>query len=105
MSPIESMPLFGEPDRPQVAALPAVTAVHWSSYHPANRAQCVHCVQIVHDRRGAGPVDIRTARRRRIGPDGELLLCTVHAEAKHADEVTTRFVPGAKRATADGKAA
>lgn len=98
MSPIESLPLFGEPDRPPVT-IPLAAAVRWSSYHPASRVQCMHCVQLVHDRRGVGHVDIRTARRRRVGPDGELLLCTVHADAKHADDVTARLVPalGAKR--------
>ncbi len=104
MSPTESLPLFGEPDRPAVTVPPAA-AVHWSSYHPTNRVQCMHCVQIVHARRGAGPVDIRTARRRRVGPDGELLLCTVHADAKHADDVTARLVPAPALKRHGGRAA
>ena len=96
MSPIESPPLFGEPDRPP-ETVPATVAVRWSSYHPANRVQCAHCVRLVHARHGAGPVDIRTARRRRISPDGELLLCTQHAEIKHAEDVKARLVPGPQR--------
>ncbi|GAA0469415.1 hypothetical protein Aca07nite_27910 [Actinoplanes capillaceus] len=92
MSAFEPLSLFGEPDRPQVAAPPPVK-VQWTSYHPTGRVQCAHCVQIVHARRGAGPVDIRTARRRRTGPDGELLLCGDHAEAKHAADVEAGLVP------------
>jgi hypothetical protein len=105
MTHIDTLPLFGEPDRPTVAAPPPVKAVQWSSYHPAGRVQCAHCVQIVHGRRGAGPVDIRTARRRRTGPDGELLLCTDHAAAKHAADVTAGLVPDPTRRTGGGKAA
>jgi hypothetical protein len=96
MTPIETLPLFGEPDRPLVIAPPAVP-VRWSSYHPTNRVQCAQCVQLVHAHRGAGPVDIRTARRRRVSPNGELLLCAQHAEIKHAEDVKARLVPGPKR--------
>ena len=96
MSEIESLPLFGEPDRPQVAAPPPIT-VQWTRYHPSHRVQCTHCVQIVHARHGAGPVDIRTARRRRTGPDGELLLCGDHADVKHAADVDAGLVPAPRR--------
>jgi hypothetical protein len=102
---METLPLFGEPDRPTVPAPPPVKAVQWTNYHPANRVQCAHCVQLVHARRGAGPVDIRTARRRRSGPDGELLLCTGHADAKHAADVDAGLVPSPKRRPAARKAA
>jgi hypothetical protein len=90
---IETVPLFGEPERPMVATPPPVKAVQWTSYHPAGRVQCMHCVQIVHARHGAGPIDIRSARRRRTAPDGELLLCGEHADAKHAADVTAGLVP------------
>lgn len=97
---IETLPLFGEPERPELPAAPKVTAVQWSSYHPTNRVQCMHCVQIVHARRGSGRVGIRSARRRRSGPDGELLLCAAHAEAKHADDVAAGLVPPPRKAAA-----
>ena len=102
----ETLPLFGEPDRPAVATPPTVK-VQWTSYHPAGRVQCTHCVQIVHARHGAGPVDIRTARRRRTGPDGELLLCGDHADAKHAADVVAGLVapPRRKGGPAAGRAA
>ena len=92
----ETLALFGEPDRPQVTAPPA-SPVKWASFHPANRVQCAYCVQIVHARRGAGRVDIRTATRRRTCADGELLLCTLHAEAKHAEDVAAKLVPAPQR--------
>jgi hypothetical protein len=61
MTPIETPPLFGEPDRPESPTPPPAAAVQWSPFHPAHRVQCMHCVQLVHARRGAGPIDIRTA--------------------------------------------
>lgn len=97
MTHIETLTLFGEPDRPVAPTPPPVTAVQWSSFHPAQRVQCMHCVQLVHARRGAGRVDIRTARRRRTGPDGELLLCTTHGEAKHDADVAAGLVPAPHR--------
>jgi hypothetical protein len=104
MSEIETLPLFGEPDRPAVTAAPVVK-VRWSSYHPAGRVQCMHCVQIVHSRHGQGRIDIRTARRRRTGPDGELLLCTAHAEVKHAADVAAGLVPAPRNGRQSRKAA
>ncbi|MEU8657450.1 hypothetical protein [Actinoplanes philippinensis] len=92
----ETLPLFGEPDRPEVAAPPTVK-VQWSSYHPAGRVQCNHCVQVVHARLGTGPVDIRTATRRRTGPDGDLVLCTDHAEIKHAEDIEAGVVPPSRQ--------
>jgi hypothetical protein len=91
----ETLPLFGEPDRPAVPAPPKVK-VRWSNYHPANRVQCAHCVAVVHARHGQGSIDIRTARRRRTGPDGELLLCTIHADDKHTADVAAGVVPPPK---------
>ncbi|MEU4164531.1 hypothetical protein [Actinoplanes sp. NPDC026670] len=101
---LDTMPLFGEPDRPQVASPPPVK-VAWSNYHPVGRVQCGHCVQIVHAHRGAGPVDIRTARRRRIGPDGELLLCTAHADIKHDADVDAGLVPAPRGTGRTGRRA
>ena len=98
----ETLPLFGELDRPEVAVPPTVK-VQWTSYHPAGRVQCAHCVQIIHARNGAGPVDIRTATRRRTGPDGDLVLCARHAEVKHAEDVGNGLVPApCKRRGAGG---
>ncbi|BFU47872.1 hypothetical protein [Krasilnikovia sp. MM14-A1004] len=97
MSDIETLPLFGEPDRPNLPAPPKVTEVRWASYHPTNRVQCTHCVQIVHARHGHGRLDIRTATRRRTSHDGELLLCALHADAKHTADVAAGLVPAPKR--------
>lgn len=105
MSTVDTLPLFGEPERPQVAAPPPVKAVQWAGFTAARRVQCAHCVQIVHARHGAGPVDIRTARRRRTGPDGELLLCPAHAEVKHAADVEAGLVPAPKRKGTAGRQA
>jgi hypothetical protein len=101
----ETLPLFGEPDRPTIPPPPA-TKVQWTTYYTAARVQCMHCVAVTHARRGEGPVDIRDARRRRTGPDGELLLCTAHAEDKHAADVAAGLVPPPKdRAPAPRRAA
>jgi hypothetical protein len=91
----ETLPLFGEPDRPTIPPPPAAK-VQWSNYRTAGRVQCMHCVALVHAHRGEGPVDIRGARRRRTGPDGELLLCTAHADDKHAADVAAGLVPPPK---------
>ncbi|GAA4719091.1 hypothetical protein [Phytohabitans rumicis] len=95
MNTFETLPLFGEPDRPAVPS-PPVVKVQWYSYRSVGRVQCMHCVAVVHARRGGGPIDIRTARRRRIGPDGELLLCTDHGEDKYAADVAAGLVPPPK---------
>jgi hypothetical protein len=102
MSTIDTLPLFGEPERPQVAT-PPVKAVQWAGYPPTGRVQCTHCVQIVHAGHCAGPVDLRTARRKRTGPDGELLLCAAHAEVKHAADVEAGLVPAPRRKGATGR--
>ncbi|MDQ7906868.1 hypothetical protein RB614_20340 [Phytohabitans sp. ZYX-F-186] len=105
MNGFETLPLFGEPDRPTVPP-PPVVKVQWSNYRTVGRVQCMHCLAVAHARRGTGPVDIRGARRRRTGPDGELLLCTAHAEAKHAADVVAGLVPPPKgRALAVRRAA
>ena len=97
---IETLPLFGEPERPEVPAVPKAEAVQWTGFHPTKRTQCMHCVQNVHSRHGAGRVNIRTARRRRTGPDGELLLCGAHADAKHADDIAAGLIPPPRKAAA-----
>jgi hypothetical protein len=95
---IDAVPLFGEPDRTPVPAPRAVKTVQWSTYRPGGRVQCMHCVQLVHNRRGAGRIDIRTARRRRLGPDGELLLCDGHADLQHAADMNAGLVPKPRHA-------
>ena len=93
MNDFDAIPLFGDPDRTPMPAPRPVKAVQWSTYRPTGRVQCMHCVQPVHNRRGAGRIDIRTARRRRFGPDGELLLCDGHAELQHDADIKAGLVP------------
>lgn len=85
---IEILPLFGEPERPEVLPPPPV-GVRWVNRHVVNRVQCAHCVQVAHALGGAGPVDIRAAVRRRVSADGDLLLCSAHAFPVFDDDVRT----------------
>ncbi|WP_223874364.1 hypothetical protein, partial [Salinispora mooreana] len=67
-------------------------AVRWGGYGPARRVQCQHCVLVAHERGGAGGVDIRTASRRRVSGDGELLLCVAHGDVQHAADVQAGLI-------------
>ncbi|MET7867953.1 hypothetical protein [Micromonospora taraxaci] len=96
---VEQFSLFGPPEPVAVAAPRKVDGVQWASYHPVKRVQCQHCVQVTHERKGAGPVDIRTARRRRTTSDGELLLCLDHADILHAEDEAAGLV-GKNKTTA-----
>lgn len=89
---VEQFSLFGPPEPVIVAAPRKVDGVQWSSYHPVKRVQCQHCVLVTHERRGAGPVDIRTAKRRRTSADGELLLCKEHGDILHAQDEAAGLV-------------
>lgn len=89
---IEQITLFGPPVPVEVAPPRKVDGVQWASYSPAKRQQCHHCVLVTHERHGAGPVDIRTAKRRRTAADGELLLCKEHADILHAQDEAAGLV-------------
>lgn len=82
----ETIPLFGEPEPVKVEQPPVVIGVKWTRYSARTHVQCVHCVDMVHARRGVGPVDIRTARFRRVTADGELLLCGEHGRLKREQD-------------------
>jgi len=89
---IEQFTLFGPPVPVEVAPPRKVDGVQWASYHPRSRVQCQHCVLTTHEKRGAGPVDIRTAKRRRTTADGELLLCKEHADIQYAKDEAAGLV-------------
>lgn len=79
-----------------------VVGVRWSDYHVAKHVQCDHCVKVVHERGGAGPVDIREARRKRATADGDLLLCHPHAQIQHDADVAAGLV-GKGKTTASAR--
>ena len=89
---IEQFTLFGPPVPVEVAPPRKVDGVQWASYNPVKRQQCHHCVLVTHERGGTGPVDIRTAKRRRTTADGELLLCKEHADIQHAKDEAAGLV-------------
>lgn len=92
MSAIEQFTLFGAPVPVEVAPPRKVDGARWSSYHPVNRVPCHHCLLVTHEQGGAGPVDIRTARHKRVTADGELLLCHGHRDIQYAEDEAAGLV-------------
>ncbi len=89
---IEQFSLFGPPVPVEVAPPRKVEGVQWASYNPVKRQPCHHCQLVTHEKRGAGPVDIRSAKRRRVTADGELLLCKDHRDIQYATDEAAGLV-------------
>jgi hypothetical protein len=83
--PIDTIPLFGEPEpakRPAPKAAAAAKAKPtWSRYKPKNPVRCDHCMRVLAETGGRGPVAALARYSRTAGGTREL-LCYQHAQAQ-----------------------
>lgn len=96
MSQIETIPLFPEPERPQLKAAKTLAQVDrdqrpaWTTYS-GKRVACDECVIFLHENWGNGPLPRSARRVRTIRATGEQLrLCKDHADPREkADKELT----------------
>lgn len=99
--PIDTIPLFGEPDpieRPapeSAAATSASTKPKWAKYRPKNPERCDHCMAYLAESGGSGPLAAQAKFSRTVGKVKEL-LCYQHAQQQRERDHLPALKGGAK---------
>lgn len=91
---MRTVPLFDVPEgtpvrAPRRSAPPASEPI-WTRYRPKNPVKCDHCMRVLAETNGTGPI-AQTARYRRRAGGTDEVLCYPHAQLQRDADGLPRF--------------